>query len=119
MSHRRQTVITTTGPPLNLTLQIKVGGLFDALFLQRRVLDGRPEEKDQRPIARVPVAVEPEPVDRYIRVTSRDHNCSGVVRMVQSVRAKSFWQAKIQEFRVNIIIYNMFLDDFIVSNNNL
>jgi len=81
-----------------------VGRLFYTIFLQRRFLDDRPEEKDQRATARVPVATEPEPVDRYIRVTSRDNSGSGVVRMVQSVRVESLRQAEIQEFRVNIIL---------------
>jgi len=81
-----------------------VGRLFYTLFLQWRLPDDRPEEKDQRATARVSVATEPEPVDRYIRVTSRDDSGSGVVRMVQSVRVKSLRQAKIQEFRVNILI---------------
>jgi len=81
-----------------------VDRLFYTLFLQWRFPDGRPEEKDQRATARVPVATEPEPMDRYIRFTSRDNSGSGVVRMVQSVRVESLRQAEIQEFWVNILI---------------
>jgi len=81
-----------------------VDRLFYTLFLQWRFSDDRPEEKNQRATSRVPVATEPEPVDRYICVTSRDDSGSGVVRMVQSVRVESLRQAEIQEFRVNILI---------------
>jgi len=66
-----------------------VDRLFYALFLQWRFPDDRPEEKDQRATARVLVAIEPKLVDRYIRVTSRDNGCGGVVRMVQSIWVES------------------------------
>jgi len=93
-----------------------VGGLFYALFLQRCVNDGCPEEKDQRSTARVSVTTKPKPVDRYICVTSRNHSGSGIVRMVQSVWLKSIRQTEIQKFRVNIFV--LFLNSFIVLNNN-
>jgi len=82
-----------------------VDRLFYALFLQWRFLDDRSEEKDQCATARVPVTTEPEPVDRYIRVTPRDNSGSGVIRMVQSVRVESLRQAKIQKLRVNIFVF--------------
>lgn len=92
-----------------------MGRLFYALFLQRRVNDGCPEEKDQCTTARVFVTTKSEPVDRYICVTSRNHSGSGIVRMVQSVWFKSLRQTEIQKFRVNIFV---FLNSFIVLNNN-
>jgi len=95
-----------------------VGRLFYALFLQWRFLDDRPEEKDQRATACVPVTTKPEPVDRYIRVASRDDSGSGVVRMVQPVRVESFRQAEIQEFWVNIFVYFWAVSYNIESNNN-
>lgn len=77
-----------------------MGGLLDAIFLQRSVNDGRAEKEDQRAPTRVFTAPKPEPVDRHIRVASRDHRGSGSVRVVQPVRIESLRQAEIQEFRV-------------------
>lgn len=85
--------------------QVTVGGLFDAILLQRSVNDGRAEEEDQRASSRVFTAPEPEPVDRHIRVPSRDHRGRGSLRVVQPVRIESLRQAEIQEFRVSLSIF--------------
>lgn len=74
-----------------------MGGLFDALFLQWRVDDGRAEKEDQRAPTRVSVATQPEPLDRNIRVAPRDHNSRGAVRVVQPVWIESFRQTEIQK----------------------
>lgn len=85
-----------------------MGGLLDALFLQRRVNDGRAEEEDQCASARVLIASQPQPLDRHIRVAPRHDRGRGTVRVVQSVRIESLRPSEVQKFRASVTRYFIF-----------